>query len=99
MVAVTKLRLAGGWNVQLPNASELQRMWGSYGRWKGITRPYTAQDVERLRGTVHVEYSLARLGAERLWALLEEDDFVSALGALTGNQALQQVQAGLKSIY
>src|SRR5438445_13306907 len=74
-------------------------MWGSSARWNGITRPYTAQDVVRLRGTVHVEHSLARLGAERLWELLQEDDFVSALGALTGNQALQQVQAGLKSIY
>jgi isocitrate lyase len=85
--------------VRTPNASELERMWGTYARWEGITRPYTAKDVERLRGTVHVEYSLARLGAERLWELLQEEDYVSALGALTGNQALQQVQAGLKSIY
>jgi isocitrate lyase len=74
-------------------------MWSSYERWQGITRPYTAQDVIRLRGTIHIEYSLARLGAERLWELLHEEEFVSALGALTGNQALQQVQAGLKSIY
>jgi len=82
-----------------PNASNLERMWGTHTRWQGVTRPYTAQDVERLRGTVHIEYSLARLGAERLWELLHEEDYVSALGALTGNQALQQVQAGLKSIY
>jgi len=74
-------------------------MWKSHDRWQGITRPYTAQDVIRLRGTIHIEYSLARLGAERLWHLLHEEEFVSALGALTGNQALQQVQAGLKSIY
>jgi isocitrate lyase len=80
-------------------AAELEKAWGSYDRWKGITRPYTAEDVIRLRGTVHIEYSLARLGAERLWDLLHEDEYVSALGALTGNQALQQVQAGLKSIY
>jgi isocitrate lyase len=85
--------------VQQLNASELARMWSTYQRWEGITRPYTAKDVVRLRGTVHVEYSLARLGAERLWELLQSDDFVSALGALTGNQALQQVQGGLKSIY
>ena len=81
------------------NASELDRTWKTYDRWRGITRPYTGKDVIRLRGTVHIEYSLARLGAERLWELLQEDEFVSALGALTGNQALQQVQAGLNSIY
>src|SRR6516164_9163129 len=81
------------------NAAELERTWSADDRWKGITRPYTAKDVIRLRGTVHIEYSLARLGAERLWDLLQEEEFVSALGALTGNQALQQVQAGLKSIY
>jgi isocitrate lyase len=81
------------------NASELERQWSACDRWKGITRNYTGQDVVRLRGTVHVEHSLARLGAERLWDLLRDDEFVSALGALTGNQALQQVQAGLKSIY
>src|SRR5260370_34249901 len=80
-------------------ASELEKQWNAQARWKGITRTYTGKDVVRLRGTVHVEHSLARLGAERLWELLQEDDFVSALGALTGNQALQQVQAGLKSIY
>jgi len=85
--------------VQQLNALELQGMWSGYDRWQGITRPYTAQDVIRLRGTIHIEYSLARLGAERLWELLHEEEFVSALGALTGNQALQQVQAGLKSIY
>jgi isocitrate lyase len=85
--------------VAQPNAAELERAWGTYDRWKGITRPYTAKDVIRLRGTIHIEYSLARLGAERLWDLLHEEEFVSALGALTGNQALQQVQAGLKSIY
>jgi isocitrate lyase len=81
------------------NASDLERQWSSLDRWTGITRTYTPQDVARLRGTVHVEHSLARLGAERLWDLLHEEEFVSALGALTGNQALQQVQAGLKSIY
>jgi isocitrate lyase len=85
--------------VQQLNASELEKMWATHARWQGITRPYTGKDVVRLRGTIHIEYSLARLGADRLWDLLQEDDFVSALGALTGNQALQQVQAGLKSIY
>ena len=75
-------------------------MNGSYpGRWAGITRPYTKEDVLRLRGTVRIEHTLARLGAERLWTLLHSEPYVAALGALTGNQAVQQVQAGLKAIY
>jgi isocitrate lyase len=69
------------------------------GRWKGITRPYTAGDVDRLRGSVRVEHTLAQLGARRLWKLLHEEPQVTALGALTGNQAVQQVRAGLKAIY
>ncbi len=68
-------------------------------RWDGIERPYTPEDVERLRGTVHVEHTLARLGAERLWQLLQHEDYVPALGALTGGQAVQMVKAGLKAIY
>ena len=79
--------------------TQLESMWAKDARWKGITRPYTAKDVVRLRGTVHVEHSLARLGAERLWELLHTEDYIRALGALTGNQAVQQVQAGLKAIY
>src|SRR5262249_15326515 len=74
-------------------------MWANDPRWEGITRPYSAKDVVRLRGTVHIEHSLACLGAERLWNLLHTEDFVPTLGAMTGNQALQQVQAGLKAIY
>jgi len=69
------------------------------GRWDGIVRPYSTQDVARLRGTVHVEHTLARLGAERLWELVTKQDYVAALGALTGNQAVQQVKAGLQAIY
>jgi isocitrate lyase len=69
------------------------------GRWAGIERPYAAEDVERLRGTVHVEHTLARLGAERLWQLLQTEEYVPALGALTGGQAVQMVKAGLKAIY
>jgi isocitrate lyase len=68
-------------------------------RWAGIKRPYTSADVDRLRGSVQIEYTLARLGAERLWELLESGDYVQALGALTGNQAMQQVRAGLQAIY
>lgn len=68
-------------------------------RWDGINRPYSTEDVERLRGTVAIEYSLARRGAEKLWALLHEEDYVAALGALTGNQAVEMAQAGLKAIY
>ncbi len=68
-------------------------------RWHGIERPYSSEDVERLRGSVVVEHTLARLGAERLWTLLQTEDFVPSLGALSGNQAVQMVKAGLKAIY
>lgn len=68
-------------------------------RFQGITRPYTAEDVVRLRGSVQIEHTLARLGAERLWSLLHTEHHIKALGALTGNQAIQQVKAGLKAIY
>ena len=81
------------------SVTELERSWANDLRWKGIVRPYTAQEVDRLRGTVQLDHSIARMGAERLWNLLHTEKFVGALGALTGNQAVQQVQAGLKSIY
>src|SRR5438093_6363926 len=68
-------------------------------RWDGIERPYTSEDVERLRGTVHVEHTLARLGAERLWELLHREPYVPTLGALTGGQVVQMVKAGLKAVY
>jgi isocitrate lyase len=68
-------------------------------RWNGIERLYTDEDVEKLRGTIHVEHTLARLGAERLWQLLQDEDYVAALGAMTGGQAVQMVKAGLKAIY
>jgi isocitrate lyase len=77
----------------------LKRDWAVNPRWQGIERPYAAEDVVRLRGSVRIEYTLARRGAERLWRLLHDDEPVCALGALTGNQAIQQVQAGLKAIY
>ncbi|HBK56031.1 MAG TPA: isocitrate lyase, partial [Xanthomonadales bacterium] len=83
----------------LPTAEQLQQQWATDPRWQGITRPYSAADVVRLRGTVPVEHSIARLGAEKLWNSLHQNDFVNALGALTGNQAMQQVKAGLKAIY
>lgn len=73
--------------------------WATNPRWKGIERPYTAEEVVNLQGNFTLEYSLARMGAERLWNLLHTEHYVSALGALTGNQAIQQVQAGLKAIY
>jgi len=79
--------------------AEIRRNWTSNPRWQGVRRPYSAEDVYRLRGTVQIEYSLARLGAEKLWKLVNEEAFVNALGALTGNQAMQQVKAGLKAIY
>jgi isocitrate lyase len=81
-----------------PAATE--NRWAMPGaRWKDVVRPYTKEEVERLRGRVKIEYSLARLGAERLWKLLQEEEYVPALGAMTGNQAVQQVKAGLKAIY
>ena len=83
----------------LPTADQLRLDWANNPRWAGVTRTYSAEDVVRLRGTVQVEHSLARLGAEKLWKSLHREDFVNALGALTGNQAMQQVKAGLKAIY
>ena len=80
-------------------ARTLARRWETDSRWQGVTRPYSADDVLRLRGTVVVEHTLARLGAQRLWDLLHSEDYVPTLGALTGNQAVQQVKAGLKAIY
>ena len=80
-------------------AQRLQKEWTESPRWKGIKRGYTADDVVRLRGSVQIEHTLAKRGAEKLWRLLNEEPFVNALGALTGNQAMQQVKAGLKAIY
>ena len=83
----------------LPTAEQLRLDWTNNPRWAGVARNYTAEDVVRLRGTVHIEHSIAKLGAEKLWKSLHTQDFVNALGALTGNQAMQQVKAGLKAIY
>ena len=80
-------------------AFELRREWSENPRWRGIARSYTAEDILGLRGSKRIDYTLARDGAERLWRLLAEEPFVNALGALTGNQAMQQVRAGLKAIY
>ncbi len=81
------------------NVDKLKDDWELNRRWQGIIRPYSAEDVVRLRGSVQIEYTLARMGAERLWRLLHQEEYVNALGALTGNQAVQMVQAGLKAIY
>jgi isocitrate lyase len=80
-------------------ADALRKDWEENPRWKGIVRPYSAEDVLKLRGSIQIEYTLARMGAEKLWELIHSEDIVRALGAQTGNQAVQQVQAGLKSIY
>jgi isocitrate lyase len=80
-------------------AKQLQESWELDNRWKGITRPYTAEDVIKLRGSIDIEQTLARRGSEKLWKLLNEESYINALGALTGNQAVQQVKAGLKAIY
>lgn len=78
---------------------QLEQEWKNDPRWTGIERPYTAEEVIKLRGSFQIEHTLARLGAERFWKLLHSEKFVAGLGALTGNQAVQQVQAGLKAIY
>lgn len=78
---------------------QLQESWEMDKRWSGIERPYSAEEVIKLRGSIDIEHTLARRGAEKLWKLVNEEDFVPALGALTGNQAVQQVKAGLKAIY
>jgi isocitrate lyase len=83
----------------LPTAEELGRNWRESPRWRGIKRGYAPAEVVRLRGTIPVEHSIARLTAEKLWRYLNEKPFVNALGALTGNQAMQQVKAGLDAIY
>src|SRR3990172_19262 len=77
----------------------LKRHWVEDDRWDGVERPYSAEEIVRYRGSMTIEYTLARRGAERLWKLLNTEDYVHALGAVTGNQAVQQVAAGLKSIY
>jgi isocitrate lyase len=82
----------------LPSVEDIRKNWASK-RWQGIERPYSAEDIERLRGTAKIEYTLADVGAQRLWSLLHTDDYLPALGALTGNQAIQQVEAGLKVVY
>src|SRR5665213_2062624 len=83
----------------LPDADTLRRRWATEPRWAGIERTYDADDVVTLRGRVVEEYTLARLGAERLWQLLKTDDYVSALGALTGGQGVEVVRAGLEAGY
>ncbi len=83
----------------MTEAYELEESWRAGDRWDGIIRPYRAEDVVRLRGSLRIEHTLARRGAERLWHLLRTEDYVAALGALTGGQAVQQVLAGLKAIY
>src|SRR5699024_11041965 len=80
-------------------AAALQKDWETNPRWKGITRPYSAEDVIRLRGSIDIDYTLADLGSRKLWDLVNTEDYVNSLGVLTGNQAVQQVKACLKAIY
>ncbi len=84
---------------EAPTAEQMEQRWATSPRWAGVRRDHSAGDVVRLRGSVHVEHSLARRGAEKLWKLLADEPYVHALGALTGNQAVQMVEAGLKAIY
>jgi len=80
-------------------STDLERSWSRDQRWAGITRPYKAEDVERLRGTLPIAHTLAEHGARRLWTLLHDEPYVAVLSAITGNQAVQEVRAGLKAIY
>ncbi|MBS1254370.1 MAG: Isocitrate lyase [Deltaproteobacteria bacterium] len=73
--------------------------WSNNPRWSGVERPYRPEEVRKLQGSLQIEHTLARVGAERLWNLMQENSYINTLGALTGNQAVQQVQAGLKAIY
>ncbi|WP_338752973.1 isocitrate lyase [Bacillus sp. FJAT-52991] len=78
---------------------QLQESWENDARWQGVTRPYSAEEVIKLRGSIDIEHTLARRGSEKLWNYMKTENFINALGALTGNQAVQQVKAGLKAIY
>ena len=84
---------------QRKEAQALEKDWAQNPRWEGVKRGYTGEDVVRLRGSVQIEHTLARLGAEKLWKKCSELPFVNSLGALTGNQAMQQVRAGVPAIY
>ena len=86
-------------NNEISTVDSLNNEWSTDPRWQGVTRGYKAEDVLRLRGSIHVEHSLARLGAEKLWRYLNTEDYLPTLGALTGGQAVQQVKAGVKAIY
>ena len=85
--------------IQGDDTACLQEEWDTDPRWKGIQRPYSPEDVLKLRGTLKIQHTFAEAGAQRLWHLLQTEDYVPALGAMTGNQAVQQVEAGLKAIY
>jgi isocitrate lyase len=84
---------------QQAQADQLAAQWAADPRWRGVTRSHTASDVVRLRGSIQEEHTLARRGAERLWDLVNSNDYINSLGAMTGNQAVQQVRAGLRAIY
>lgn len=86
-------------NTRQVEAQKLQKEWTENSRWHGVKRNYSAENVVRLRGSIQIEHTLAKRGAEKLWKLIHDEPFVNALGALTGNQAMQQVKAGLKAIY
>lgn len=84
------------WNEE---TRRIEQEWSEDPRWKGIKRNYTASDVVKLRGSVRIEYTLARLGAQKLWKLLNTEPYVATFGALTGSQAVEMAKAGLKAIY
>ena len=84
---------------KLRSANDIQKDWDTNPRWKNVKRDYTAEEVAKCSGSVRIEHTLARNGAEKLWNLINTEDFVNALGALTGNQAMQQAKAGLKAVY
>src|SRR4029434_9422438 len=95
----TKRKGSSGVGMNRDEMKKADHNWANNPRWKGIARSYSLSDVRRLQGNVIIEHTLARRGAEKLWSLLQSEPFINTLGALTGNQALQQVRAGLKAIY
>ena len=88
-----------GEDIVANQAEELQNHWANDSRWKNVKRSYSAEDVVRYRGSVEIAHTLADNGAKKLWDLINNTPYVNSLGALTGNQAMQQVRAGLKAIY
>jgi isocitrate lyase len=98
-VAVKRKKKSSSHMVSQEEVNNLEHLWENNQRWTGISRPYSAEEMLKLRGTLKISHTFAQAGSERLWHLLNTEEYIIALGAMTGNQAVQQVEAGLKAIY